>query len=244
MDQPTPPPDTDAPDPALARRRYGLGPRRFRLVRDRDITGISGTGHIADGILWNDGTAEIRWLGDWPTTQHHDRGYPSIQHINGHGGATRVDWMDSNAWVDGLDADLQGVRARAGNVAQDMCEQVDREPYLRDLEASQDDVGWLLEEVARLRRALAAPLPETHPTPLEYGQLCTAYGIAHARADRLAGVLDSALAEMEQVGAVLARTLGPDNPEAVRVLAAAAGLRAAAAGTSEDNAPVSASYDG
>jgi hypothetical protein len=80
----------------------------------------------------------------------------SVRHVHGHGGATRVEWLDSSDWVDGLDADLAGVRCRATNVAQDLCEQVDHGLYVRDLEASQADVGWLLEEVARLRQAALA----------------------------------------------------------------------------------------
>jgi hypothetical protein len=230
-------------DPALARRRHTLGPRRFRLLRDRDATGVSGTGHIADGVLWNDGTAEVRWLGDWPTTQHHDRGHPSIHHIHTHGGGTRVEWLDSNAWVEGMDEDLRGVRCRSTNVAQDLCEQVDHEPYVRDLEASQADVGWLLEEVARMRAALAAPVPEQQPTPQDYGRLCTAYGVKHARISYLAGVLGSALAELERVGAVLACRLGPEDPDTSGALAAAARVRQDAAGTDGDSARVVVSYE-
>jgi hypothetical protein len=36
-------------------------PRRFHLQRTVDITGASGTGRVADGVLWPDGTLSIRW---------------------------------------------------------------------------------------------------------------------------------------------------------------------------------------
>lgn len=34
----------------------------FTLVRDEDVSGVSGTGVVADGMLWPDGTAV--WKGD------------------------------------------------------------------------------------------------------------------------------------------------------------------------------------
>lgn len=38
-----------------------IHPRRFTLVRDHDPTGATGTGHVADGVQWPDGTATVRW---------------------------------------------------------------------------------------------------------------------------------------------------------------------------------------
>jgi len=67
--------------------------RLFRLIREADVSGVSGTGHIADGVLWSDGTVTVQWLGDWPTTQDHPRGIASVEHIHGHGGATRIEWV-------------------------------------------------------------------------------------------------------------------------------------------------------
>ncbi|MGV2914662.1 hypothetical protein [Streptomyces alfalfae] len=32
-------------------------PRRFHLQRDHDVTGVSGTGRVANGILWAGGDA-------------------------------------------------------------------------------------------------------------------------------------------------------------------------------------------
>lgn len=69
-------------------------PRRFALVRDHDVSGVSGTGHVADGVLWPDGTASVRWRGEHPSTVHWDRGWDSVQHIHGHGGHTRILWID------------------------------------------------------------------------------------------------------------------------------------------------------
>lgn len=68
-------------------------PRRFRLVRDIDVTGVSGTGHVADGVLWPDGTASVRWLGPHPSIVFWDKA-ESLERIHGHGGATRIEWAD------------------------------------------------------------------------------------------------------------------------------------------------------
>ncbi|MEU9606175.1 hypothetical protein [Streptomyces sp. NPDC048057] len=68
-------------------------PRRFHLQRDNDLTGVSGTGRVADGILWPDGTVTIRWRGERPSTVN----WASIDDartVHGHGGATRIIWDD------------------------------------------------------------------------------------------------------------------------------------------------------
>lgn len=68
--------------------------RRFVLRRDIDVSGISGTGTVAEGVQLTDGTVIIRWVvGDhrstvvWPDIQ-------SVEAIHGHGGATRIKWID------------------------------------------------------------------------------------------------------------------------------------------------------
>ncbi|WP_282698038.1 hypothetical protein [Streptomyces sp. CC208A] len=69
-------------------------PRRFYLQRNTDVTGVSGTGRVADGILWPDGTASVRWLGEHPSIVFWDRGQTSVDHVHGHGGATVIVWLD------------------------------------------------------------------------------------------------------------------------------------------------------
>lgn len=69
--------------------------RRFELHRDEDVSGISGTGRVAEGIEFTDGTVALRWLGEWPvTTNHHDRGIDSVWALHGHNGKTRIVWID------------------------------------------------------------------------------------------------------------------------------------------------------
>ncbi|MDJ0460625.1 hypothetical protein [Streptomyces sp. H27-C3] len=68
-------------------------PRRFHLQRDTDITGVSGVGRVADGVLWPDGTASVRWAGDRPSIVFWDR-IADAEAVHGHGGATRIVWDD------------------------------------------------------------------------------------------------------------------------------------------------------
>ncbi|HEX5566725.1 MAG TPA: hypothetical protein VFY14_07335 [Streptomyces sp.] len=68
-------------------------PRRFHLQRDHDVTGASGTGHVADGVLWPDGTVSIRWRGDRPSTVYWDD-LAHAEHVHGHDGLTRIVWYD------------------------------------------------------------------------------------------------------------------------------------------------------
>jgi hypothetical protein len=68
--------------------------RRFELHRDTDITGVSGTGVVCEGVAFTDGTAVVRWLGEWSSTVIHDRGVEAVEHVHGHGGATRLVWLD------------------------------------------------------------------------------------------------------------------------------------------------------
>ena len=76
--------------------------RVFWLVRDADITGISGTGVVADGVQFPDGTVVMRWRVAGtarpdhvkPTTVVHDD-LESVVGLHGHNGATRVVWVDA-----------------------------------------------------------------------------------------------------------------------------------------------------
>lgn len=65
--------------------------RTFHLQRDEDVSGVSGTGIVAEGVEFSDGSVVIRWAGEhrstvvWP-------GIESVEAIHGHGGATRIVW--------------------------------------------------------------------------------------------------------------------------------------------------------
>ncbi|WP_442803454.1 hypothetical protein OG411_19200 [Streptomyces pseudogriseolus] len=74
-------------------RAQSTAPRLFHLERDTDVTGVSGTGRVADGVQWPDGTVALRWIGDRPSTTVWGS-VDDVAAIHGHGGATRIVWAD------------------------------------------------------------------------------------------------------------------------------------------------------
>jgi hypothetical protein len=75
------------------------GAARFELHRHQDITGASGTGRVAVGVIFEDGVAVTHWLTDtrstvvWHTATP-DEARAAIQRIHGHGGHTEIRWLD------------------------------------------------------------------------------------------------------------------------------------------------------
>lgn len=68
-------------------------PRSFALHRDHDISGVSGTGQIAWGTEFPDGTVVLRWAvpGVPATTAVHES-LESVEQIHLHNGATKIVW--------------------------------------------------------------------------------------------------------------------------------------------------------
>lgn len=71
----------------------GVVMRCFELHRDHDVTGVSGTGVVADGVIFPDGVVAMRWRGDSPSTVVHERGLESLVRVHLHGGQTRLVWL-------------------------------------------------------------------------------------------------------------------------------------------------------
>jgi len=63
--------------------------RTFVLHRDEDVSGVSGTGVVAEGAMFSDGTVVVRWLGKHASTTMWSS-IDSVIAINGHGGRTQV----------------------------------------------------------------------------------------------------------------------------------------------------------
>jgi hypothetical protein len=81
--------------------------RTFRLIRDEDPTGISGTGEVAEGVEFYDGVVVMRWRGPiehpWGTTEATTVVHPNIQnveHLHGHNGQTHIEWEDQHERAD------------------------------------------------------------------------------------------------------------------------------------------------
>jgi len=69
--------------------------RRFRLHRIRDESGISGTGTVAEGVAFTDGTVALRWLTATASTAVY-ASMADVAIIHGHGGATRIVYVDND----------------------------------------------------------------------------------------------------------------------------------------------------
>jgi hypothetical protein len=66
--------------------------RTFELVRQEDVTGVSGTGVVAYGVRFDDGQIMMRWA----TAHRSTTVYENIQtliKIHGHEGKTLVRWL-------------------------------------------------------------------------------------------------------------------------------------------------------
>ena len=66
---------------------------RFVLVRDEDVTGVSGTGVVAEGIIFTSGEVVIHWLRE-PFSMGLYQSLEDVIFIHGHGGRTKMQFID------------------------------------------------------------------------------------------------------------------------------------------------------
>ena len=67
--------------------------RRFVLDRVEDESGVSGTGEVAEGVQFFDGTCAMRWRTVTASTAVYGS-IADIEEIHGHGGKTIVRFLD------------------------------------------------------------------------------------------------------------------------------------------------------
>jgi hypothetical protein len=65
--------------------------KTFVLQRDKDISGVSGTGIVAEGVQFKNGKCVMCWLGEVSSIVIYDN-IELVQKIHGHDGATKVVW--------------------------------------------------------------------------------------------------------------------------------------------------------
>jgi prepilin-type processing-associated H-X9-DG protein len=71
-------------------------PRVFLLIRHTDISGVSGTGVVAEGTEWTDGSVSLRWRSEHASTTFYEAGMGAVVAIHGHGGASEVVFLDGH----------------------------------------------------------------------------------------------------------------------------------------------------
>lgn len=69
--------------------------RVFLLLRDADLSGVSGTGIVAEGVEFSDGTAILRWLRK-PFGLSVYRCVDDLLDVHGHNGTSRILWIGGN----------------------------------------------------------------------------------------------------------------------------------------------------
>jgi hypothetical protein len=72
-------------------------PRPFVLVRHQDVSGVSGTGVVAEGVVWSDGSASLHWFGPYSSVTLWRTGIEAIEAVHGHGGSTQIRYLDDVA---------------------------------------------------------------------------------------------------------------------------------------------------
>lgn len=67
--------------------------RRFVIDRRRDPTGVSGTGTVAQGMVFHTGQVVVCWFGEHATVTVHPS-IDSVRAVHLHGGDSAIRWID------------------------------------------------------------------------------------------------------------------------------------------------------
>jgi len=67
--------------------------RRFVLIRVEDLTGVSGTGEVAEGTMFSCGLAVVRWLRE-PYAMGVYQTLDDVISVHGHEGRTQLQFID------------------------------------------------------------------------------------------------------------------------------------------------------
>jgi len=67
--------------------------RLFFLERIEDESGVSGVGRVAEGVVFDDGTAALRWLTKTASSAFYNN-VSDLEAIHGHHGKTKVVYVE------------------------------------------------------------------------------------------------------------------------------------------------------
>ena len=71
------------------KKTSGYNMKIFYLKREEDESGISGTGRVAQGFVFDNGKVAVSWLSEHPSVTIYDS-IGEVHAIHGHGGKTEV----------------------------------------------------------------------------------------------------------------------------------------------------------
>mgnify|MGYP003405328378 FL=1 len=75
----------------------------FWLVRDEDVSGTSGTGMVAEGVMFSNGWCSMHWLSKYTSVAYY-QSVAELEAIHGHNGKTRVVWQYPKLKFEGVNA--------------------------------------------------------------------------------------------------------------------------------------------
>ena len=67
--------------------------RRFHLIRTEDLSNVSGTGIVAEGIEFENGKVALCWTSKYHIASIIDNIH-TLEAVHGHGGRTYIEWLD------------------------------------------------------------------------------------------------------------------------------------------------------
>lgn len=73
--------------------------RDFILIREKDVTGRSGTGVVAEGAIFQDGQAVLKWLRE-PFALGVFTSIEELLSVHGYEGNTTVQFMDKQPTIE------------------------------------------------------------------------------------------------------------------------------------------------
>lgn len=87
--------------------------RTFDLIRTTDVTGVSGTGVVAEGTEFSDGTVALRWVVGEHRSTVIWANVDAVEAVHGHGGATTIRYHDNPPPALAVDTLQEELLARA-----------------------------------------------------------------------------------------------------------------------------------
>lgn len=136
---------------------------RFILSRDEDVTGVSGVGVVAEGVLFDDGSVALRWRPPTSSTIIHSC-LENVRTVHCHGGATRIVWLDDRETPPHIDVgELEQLRVQLATLLTAAEAVVD---WLRsNVDEDETDDQMLECDVVTLRKLEAALPKRDAPLP-------------------------------------------------------------------------------
>jgi hypothetical protein len=67
--------------------------KRFHFERNKDVSGTSGCGIVAEGVIFTNGHVALTWLSDHPSINLYDS-IEDVELIHGHQGCTHIVYDD------------------------------------------------------------------------------------------------------------------------------------------------------